>query len=182
MKAECRPRAPRVALIEECDEDREFLVRLYASTRLEELAPVPWSHDQKMGFLRNQFEAQDSHYREHYADTERRLILVEDRRAGRLYLQRRADEHRIVDIALLPDFRGRGVGGALLEQVLNEARSAGKPVRIHVEKNNPAYGLYQRLRFRKLEDKGVYDLLEWQTDQGAGRSSALPYKLQEPRT
>ncbi|MEX2499554.1 MAG: GNAT family N-acetyltransferase [Wenzhouxiangellaceae bacterium] len=155
---------PALELIEETDGDRPFLARLYASTRQEELAPVPWSQDEKTEFLRTQFEAQDSHYREHYADTRRRLIRVDGELVGRLYLQHREDELRIVDIALLPEYRGRGIGGSLLQQVQDEAARAGKAVRIHVEKNNPAYGLYRRLGFRMLEDKGVYDLLEWRAD------------------
>lgn len=150
-----------VRLVKERAGDRAFLARLYASTRIDELAPAPWSHEEKMEFLSTQFEAQDHHYREHYRDTERRLIKVDGERAGRLYIQRREHELRIVDIALLPEYRGRGIGGNLLEQVLGEARAAGKAVRIHVEKNNPAYRLYQRLGLRTLEDKGVYDLLEW---------------------
>ena len=114
-----------------------------------------------MEFLRTQFDAQDHHYREHYADTVRKLIQIDGARAGRLYIQYREHELRIVDIALLPDYRGYGIGGLLLGHVLDEARDAGKAVRIHVEKNNPAYRLYQRLGFSTLEDKGVYDLLEW---------------------
>lgn len=151
-------------LVVETGADREFLVRLYASTRHEELAPLAWSDEQKAEFLRAQFEAQDLHYREHYADTERRVIRVDGKRAGRLYLQVRDDEHRIVDIALLPAYRGRGIGSELLARLLADARAAGKPVRIHVEKNNPAYRLYRRLGFRKIGDKGVYDLLEWRSD------------------
>lgn len=151
-------------LVEESESDRGFLARLYASTRLDELAPLAWSQAQKMEFLRAQFEAQDRHYREHYADTSRRLIRIDGVLAGRLYLQVRDDEHRIVDIALMPDYRGRGIGGELLSRILEDARAAGKPVRIHVEKNNPAYRLYRRLGFREIEDKGVYDLLEWRWD------------------
>ncbi|MCA1780513.1 MAG: GNAT family N-acetyltransferase [Xanthomonadaceae bacterium] len=122
---------------------------------------MPWPEKQKMEFLRTQFEAQDHHYREHYADTYRRLIHVDDVPAGRLYIQRRENEHRIVDIALLPQYRGSGIGSDLLRGVLDEAAQADKAVRIHVEKNNPAYHLYLRLGFQTLEDKGVYDLLEW---------------------
>ncbi|SDT96921.1 GNAT family N-acetyltransferase [Halopseudomonas salegens] len=148
-------------LINESDADRSFLERLYASTRKEELAPVPWPDAQKAEFLRTQFEAQDLHYRSHYSDTLRQLIRIDGALAGRLYVQRREHELRIVDIALLPEYRGRGIGALLLGQVLEEARAASKAVRIHVEKNNPAYRLYQRLGFNKLEEKGVYDLLEW---------------------
>ena len=158
------PAQAQVRLVEERDTDRDFLAGLYASTRIQELEPVPWPEHQKMEFLRTQFEAQDHHYREHYADTQRRLIHVDDVPAGRLYIQRRQSEHRIVDIALLPQYRGSGIGSGLLGDVLDEAAHAGKAVRIHVEKNNPAYHLYKRLGFQTLEDKGVYDLLEWRSD------------------
>ena len=45
-------------------------------------------------------------------------------------------------------------------EVLDEAALLGKPVRIHVEKNNPAMHLYDRLGFRQVEDQGVYWLME----------------------
>lgn len=168
MKSASDSAESTLELVGESDSDRAFLARLYASTRMEELAPLPWPEDQKMEFLRAQFEAQDRHYREHYADTDRRLIEIDGARAGRLYLQDREHELRIVDIALLPEYRGHGAGGRLIGQVLDQARAAGKAVRIHVEKNNPAYRLYQRLGFNTLEDKGVYDLLEWREADSAG--------------
>ena len=80
---------------------------------------------------------------------------------GRLYLDRREDELRLIDIALLPEFRGRGLGGSLMRGVLDEAREADKLVRIHVEQNNPAMRLYEWLGFEKIEDQGVYWLMEW---------------------
>ena len=83
---------------------------------------------------------------------------------GRLYIDRSEDEIRLIDIALLPEHRGKGIGGSLMRQTLDEARLAGKPVRIHVEHNNPARRLYDRLGFRPVEDQGVYDLLEWRPE------------------
>ncbi|HVX29235.1 MAG TPA: GNAT family N-acetyltransferase, partial [Nitrolancea sp.] len=89
--------------------------------------------------------------------------------AGRLYVARWANEIRIVDIALVPRFRNRGIGTQLIGEVLAEGRESGKPVTIHVETFNPALRLYQRLGFRAKEDKGVYLLLEWSLDHQAGR-------------
>jgi ribosomal protein S18 acetylase RimI-like enzyme len=83
---------------------------------------------------------------------------------GRLYLDRREAEIRIIDIALLTSERRNGVGGALLREVLTEARAAGKAVRIHVERNNPALRLYHRLGFNEIEDQGVYYLMEWRPE------------------
>jgi len=141
--------------------DQELLYRVYASTRTEELAPVPWTEAQKEAFLRMQFRAQTLDYQANYPDAERQLILVDGVAAGRLYVDRREDEVRIVDIALLPAHRGGGVGGAILRDLLAEAAAAGKPLRIHVEQVNPALRLYERLGFKRIGDTGVYYLMEW---------------------
>lgn len=140
--------------------DRPFLLRVYAATREEELAAAPWSPGQKDAFLRMQFAAQDSHYRAHYPGAEFSVVLVDGEPAGRLTLARWPDELRIVDIELLPAFRGRGVGTALLEQALAEADVRGVPTSICVERQNPARALYERLGFRLVgDDGGVYLLL-----------------------
>ena len=67
----------------------------------------------------------------------------------------------MIDIALLTEHRSAGIGGQIMEEVLDEAAAAGKPVRIHVEQNNPAMRLYNRLGFRKIGNTGIYDLMEW---------------------
>lgn len=144
--------------------DEPFLCRVYASTRREELAPTGWSDEQKDEFLESQFRAQHAWYRAHYADASFDVILASGVPAGRLYVRRAADEIRLVDIALLPEFRRSGIGTSLLRELQEEARAAGVPLRIHVEKMNPAMGLYGRLGFRKLEDRGVYDFLEWRAE------------------
>jgi ribosomal protein S18 acetylase RimI-like enzyme len=143
------------------DDDLPFLERLYASTRVEELAPVPWPEETKAAFLAMQFRAQHAHYGRHYADADRFVIARADTAVGRLYVARWAREHRIVDIAFLPEHCGRGLGGALMRDLLDEAAACQKVVRIHVEKQNPAMRFYRRLGFRPVEDKGAHDLLEW---------------------
>jgi GNAT superfamily N-acetyltransferase len=120
-----------------------------------------WDESQKAIFLRMQFEAQHTFYQKQYPQAEFDVVLVAGQAAGRLYLDRRPDEFRVIDIALLPEFRGRGIGGALMNDVMTEARVAGVPVRIHVERFNPARRLYDRLKFREIADKGVYILMEW---------------------
>ena len=107
-----------------------------------------------------QFDAQDAWWREHYAQASFDVILVDGEPAGRLYVLRGESEIRIVDIALLPEQRGNGVGSSLLRDLLAEADAAGKSVTIHVERMNPALRLYERLGFALAEDKGVYLFLE----------------------
>ena len=143
------------------DDDGPFLLRLYASTRADELAIVPWSDEQKAGFLDMQVRAQHEHYQRHNPDADWLLIERAGEAVGRLYLERRQGEHHIIDIALLPERRGQGYGTALLADLLDEAAAAGKPMTIHVEKFNPARRLYDRLGFVSVEDQGVYDLMRW---------------------
>ena len=144
--------------------DRDLLFRVYASTREEELAPVPWPPEAKEAFLRQQFDAQDTWWRTHYAGASFEVVLVDGRDAGRLYLWEGPSEVRIVDVALLPEARRGGIGTRLLEDVKARASAAGKAVTIHVERMNPALGLYERLGFRLVEDKGVYLFLSWSGD------------------
>lgn len=145
-------------------EDRELLLRVYASTREEELAPVPWPPEAKEAFLRQQFDAQDSWWRTNYAGATFDVVVVGGCDAGRLYLWEGPSEIRIVDVALLPEARRSGAGTKLLREVQGRAAAAGKAVTIHVERMNPALALYERLGFRLVEDKGVYLFLSWSAD------------------
>ena len=142
------------------DADQPFLQRVYASTREQELAPVPWSAGEKAAFFAMQFAAQSAHY-EHYAGMSADVVLVDGEPAGRLLVARWREEIRIVDIALLPEFRGRGAGGELLAELIDEATEMGKRVSIHVERENRALGLYERLGFRPVGETGAYLRMEW---------------------
>lgn len=153
--------AARIALRPVTDADREFLVECYGATRAEELAQVQWSEAERDAFIRMQFEAQDTHYRQHYDDITFDVVEVEGRAAGRLYVDRRVDDIRIVDVSLLPEFRGAGIGSALIEGILLEASGSGRTASIHVEMFNRARTLYDRLGFREIAEHGVYRLLEW---------------------
>jgi len=141
------------------DADLPLLLRIYASTRTGELAPLPWSEEQKQAFLRMQFEAQHRHYQSHYAGDRFDLLLLAGTPIGRLYVGRWPSQICVIDIALLPEYRGRGIGTRLLRELIAEAQAQGKNVSMHVEKNNPARNLYLRLGFVKHEDAGVYDLM-----------------------
>jgi GNAT superfamily N-acetyltransferase len=142
-------------------DDQPFLCAVYASTREQELAMVAWDAGQKTAFVQMQFAAQHAYYREQYAGADFDVILADRQPAGRLYVNRADDEVRIVDIALLPQWCNRGIGSALVTALQGEAAAAGKPLRIHIERFNPALRLYERLGFRQIEDRGVYLFMEW---------------------
>jgi GNAT superfamily N-acetyltransferase len=153
---------PRVTLRPIGSDDMDFLFGVYRSTREEELAMVvDWTAEMKEAFVRQQFNAQHVWYQEHYEGASFDVVLVEGAPAGRLYVHRRPEEIRLVDIALLPKFRKGGIGTSILRDLLAEGEAAGKPVTIHVEIYNPAMRLYERLGFRSVEDRGVYRLMKW---------------------
>jgi ribosomal protein S18 acetylase RimI-like enzyme len=157
---------PGLALRRVADTDVPFLAEVYASTRREELAPVPWPEAQKAAFLRWQFDNQHAYYQTYYPSCE--FLIVEKTSGGRpepigrLYVDRWPDQIRLVDIALLPQYRRAGYGGALLRSILAEGRDSGLAVTIHVEANNPAMTLYRRLGFTHVDTNGVYHLMRWE--------------------
>ena len=144
------------------DADLPFLNALYASTREDELRMVDWPEPQKVAFLDMQFEAQHQYYHEQFPRAEFMVVERDGKAIGRIYLDRRPDEIRLIDIALIPEVRNQGLGEALLRELLDEAQEAALPVGIHVEQFNPAMRLYLRLGFEPVEDQGVYKLLKWQ--------------------
>jgi ribosomal protein S18 acetylase RimI-like enzyme len=141
-------------------DDEPFLLALYGSVRAAELEQVPWTDEQKSLFVRQQFDAQSAHWREHYRDTSFDVIEQDGVPIGRLYVARWRDEIRVVDVALMPEHRGSGLGSALFHELFAEGDRTGRPVTIHVEINNPARRLYDRLGFVLKEEKGIYLLME----------------------
>lgn len=141
--------------------DLPFLAQVYASTRTDELVPVPWSAEQKAAFLQMQFRAQHADYQSRYPHADWLVSSHAGRDIGRLYLERGPDQHGVIDIAFLPEHRGRGFGTALLLDLLDEAAAAGKSIALHVEKFNPAMRLYRRLGFETEHEGGIYDRMRW---------------------
>jgi ribosomal protein S18 acetylase RimI-like enzyme len=151
---------PGVELRPATPEDHGFLLRVFRTTREDELALTTWSELEKTAFVDAQFRAQDAHYRDVYLDGRFLVVAHDGEPIGRLYLARLADELRIIDITLLPAWRGHGIGASLLAAVTAEADAAGLAVRLHVEPWNPVRRLYERLGFRTLEVRGIYEFME----------------------
>jgi len=137
-------------------EDEPFLLQVYASTRAEELALTNWTQDQVKQFVQMQFSAQKQYYEAHYPGAQFQVILVRGEPAGRFYVHTTEREIRIMDIALLPQFRRQRIGSWLIKRIFQDADRNQKEVGIHVEIYNPAMRLYERLGFTKAADRGVY--------------------------
>ncbi|GHD65609.1 GNAT family N-acetyltransferase [Jeongeupia chitinilytica] len=141
-------------------EDQSFLLQLYASTRADELNALGWQDAQRDAFVQMQFVAQQRAYFA-YPDAAFWLVLHDETPVGRLYLQDGVTALRVIDLSLLPEYRNRELGTALLAACCTQ----DKPVQLHVDKTNPALRLYLRLGFVPVEDKGVYLLMERRPDR-----------------
>ncbi len=142
-------------------QDELLLFQIYASTRADEMALVPWTAEQKQAFLRMQFDAQRSSYALEYPHAAWQIIKEAENPIGRMIVNRADDQILLMDITLLPEYRNRGIGTALIQDLMVEARRAGKPLHLHVETFNPAFKLYQRLGFTKVGEVGIYWELAW---------------------
>lgn len=160
MNLSCENRLSSVTLRPAVAGDEDFLFAVYAGTRADELAQVDWDDAQKESFLRMQFKAQSHHYSTQYPRAEFQIIQFQDQPVGRLYVHRRPDEIRVMDVALIPRFQRRGLGTALMTDLLEEGDRTGRRVTVHVETFNPALRWYERLGFKPVASNGVYQLME----------------------
>lgn len=143
------------------DGDGVFLFEVYASSRREPLAPLGWDRPTVDAFLRTQFEAEERDWRHHQPGAQCCVVLRGGVPVGRLYLARTDQELRVMDIALLPEHRGHGIGTALLQRLLDEATQTRRTVRANVERSSPAVRLYRRLGFLHAATRGASWLMEW---------------------
>lgn len=140
--------------------DSEFSYKVYAATRSEEMAVTGWSAAQIDAFLRMQFNLQHTQYRQNYPRAAFELILLDGIPVGRLYVDRQKKQIIVIDIALLPEFRGCGAGGRIMRNLTAEADRHGVSMSLHVEQHNPIIAFYQRLGFKEKGMYGIYYHME----------------------
>jgi len=155
--------APSIELRPATDADQPFLQRLYASTRGTDLRLYGCDHITEAFLVGVQFKAQQSCYRKRYPDAELTVIVERERERpiGRLVVNYSEEEVRLVDISLLPEFRGKGLGRGLLRGLQGHGRHLKLPVRVSVVLGNPAQRLCQQCDFVLRETDGAYAHLEW---------------------
>jgi len=141
-------------------DDQEFLYKLYASTRIHEIAGFGWPAAQQEMFLRMQFDAQRRSYESAYAQAEHQIIEQDGQPIGRLMVLRKEDSTLLVDIALLAGHRGLGIGGELLRELIRECSRDRVSLRLQVLKTNPALRLYERLGFTRTGEDQMYIQME----------------------
>ena len=145
--------------------DRDFLRAVFASTRSEELAALESHPKQIEAFIDMQFNIQQQTYSARYPTAQNSIILIDEQPVRRMLVDRTEEAIRLVDVALLGDYRNRGVGSFLIRGLLDEAAASHKPVHLSVHKFNPAARLYERLGFVRVADTGAQFKMEWRAER-----------------
>jgi len=152
----------KTTLRAETGADRDFLRGLFDQVRAQELAGLDPALLRPL--LDMQFMAQQQSYRQAFPGARFEIVEADGVPAGRQVVARSDGALHLVDIALLAHWRGRGIGGALLRGLQQEAAGAGLPLRLQVALNNPAEALYRRLGFKETGMSGMHRAMEWEND------------------
>jgi GNAT superfamily N-acetyltransferase len=113
---------------------------------------------------------QAARFREQVAPVRYDIIVVDGRDVGAVAVEWRRDEVLLADIEVAPAWRGRGLGTAIIGEVLAEAERRGLPVILQVLKGNPARRLYERLGFRVVGETPTHDRMRTADGRrGSGR-------------
>lgn len=149
-------------------DDEPFLRQLYHHSRDAELTRAGLNPAMMHDFLDSQFQLQSRHYHAHFGAGGAFLVIMrQGEPIGRLYIHWRDGDLRLVDITLLPPWRGQGIGSALLAAIKELARQGGARVSLHVAPFNPALALYLRQGFITTDTTGASWRLEWRPDGSA---------------
>lgn len=107
-----------------------------------------------------QFNAQQQWYEATYSTAENHIIEKDHEPIGRMIVQREANTWRLIDISLLPEHRGHGIGGELLGALIRQCGDSGAVLQLQVVNTNPAQRLYSRLGFVKTGEDQIYTQME----------------------
>ena len=152
VKVELRPVTPL---------DEEFLFRVYASTR-RDVELFGWGPAETNAFIRSQFEMRSRSYAMQSPNARSFLILSDGRHAGSAIIDRSGTSISLTDIAVLPEFRGKGIATQVINGLIAEARDSGVPVVLSVDRTNaPAFGLYTKLGFEVVGEDAFSYAMRW---------------------
>jgi ribosomal protein S18 acetylase RimI-like enzyme len=150
------PGTPAYGLRAATQRDAAFIYGLRVAG-LREYVAQTWGWDEPV---------QAARFREHFDPAPYQVVVIDGRDVGAVAVERRAGELFLADIEVLPEWRGRGLGTAIVGAVVAEARRRGLPAALQVLKVNPARRLYERLGFRVVGETPTHYLM-----RTAGRES-----------
>lgn len=119
------------------EDDFDFLYRLHVATMREHVAAV-YGWDEAF---------QEKHFKEKFDPAHCRIVVVDGQDVGMVRAVEREGTLFISNIHVLPEYQNRGIGTAVLKDILRGAKERGLPLGLRVLRGNPARRLYERLGF-----------------------------------
>jgi len=148
--------------------DLLFLRRLYRQLREPELSRTGWPEEFKQNFSDQQFEVQHIDYVRRFVKADFLLVLYGAEPIGRLYVDLAGEQAHLIDIGLLPSWRGRGIGSAVLTALQCHAAQRDASVTLSVDRENIyAQALYRRFGFSETSQSETHLFMRWPRTEAA---------------
>ena len=99
--------------------------------------------------------AEFEEYKKKFEPEKIHIIQHDGKDAGRLRIVRSAESIYIGGIQILPEFQKKGIGTAILKDLIEESNKAGVPITLEVhDVNKNAADFYENLGFKKTNQVG----------------------------
>jgi GNAT superfamily N-acetyltransferase len=146
----------------ETPDDTEFRLQLFCDSRPDDWSRTGLDRHILARLMREQFSLQTRAYLMEYPAARFEIIELDGVRCGRMVTDRAAAALLLVDLALTPGLRRRGIGSAVLGWLCGQAHEAGVPLRLNVASaNSAALRFYARLGFVQTAAAPLTAALEW---------------------
>ncbi|MFP3917579.1 GNAT family N-acetyltransferase [Lysinibacillus telephonicus] len=148
---------PLVLKVVNCtSEDESFMYKLFVSTRIQEFTLLHLSEKQIQSLLKMQYDAQKNSFHTRFPNATYEMIYLEGVRIGRMITDKKRHCIHLVDISLLPEYRGKGYGTEIIKTIQKVAIMERMDVTLYVLQGNPAQNLYERCGFYVIEKVDPY--------------------------
>lgn len=142
--------------------DEPALFDVFCRVRTRDLEADSWDEQVRAATLRLQFDAQRRGYLQEWPAAETRLVLAGGTIAGWVVVDLSGPTLHLLDIAVVPELRGQGIGARIMRALQDEASRAGRPLILTVVRTNlAAVRLYSRLAFQVVQSDEMHLVLEW---------------------
>ena len=149
------------------EEDSAFMRRLFC--RLAQVQPLLQMGGQAELLIDMQLKSREQQYRAMYPGGSFELILANGKPIGRLATDCSATPWSLIDIAILPEFRGQQIGTHFVGKLLESAENSRTEVRASVHADNlQARRLWLSLGFQVTEERLDYWSLLYSPQQAGG--------------
>lgn len=140
----------------------DFLLKVFKESRPELDYIHGLGEEEKSAIVFQQFTIESQQLMQIYPDAELNIVMLNEEPVGRIYVYHGEKADRIIEIGLLAEYRGKGIGKKLIIEVIKNSKKAGKNVRLQVAWfNEKAYSFYKKVGFHIIENNEVFFEMEY---------------------